>query len=315
MSRPRSPNYPGRDLGGAIQDAQALYEKEGRTAFAGSVAATAWKYKSFSGPARVRLAALKQYGLLDQKKGGEAKLSERALTLILMNASHTEWKNAVRAAALAPPIFNELFHDKLSASDTSIKHTLVVGKNFTDEGATNCIRVWRATIEFARLDEHAEQVLQDEFNRDNVSGSDEDRSRTETEQKNEEFQVGDYVQWLSQDACQFPVPLPIVAFSDDRTHAYFEGSQTGVPLHQLEKCQPPQGQEPPINVGGQTMSSPVPNSGPRQIGAAIPVTPDCSISIMAIGCVTQEAVDNLVKYLQLFKGSFPKTVTVDPPKE
>ena len=47
--------------------------------------------------------------------------------------------------------------------------------------------------------------------------------------------------------------------------------------------------------------------GEQQIGASIPVAPDCSISIISVGQVTQEAIDNLVLYLQLFKGSFPET--------
>ena len=49
--------------------------------------------------------------------------------------------------------------------------------------------------------------------------------------------------------------------------------------------------------------------GEQQIGSSIPVAPDCSISIMAVGQVTQGAIDNLVKYLQLFKGSFPEAST------
>lgn len=43
----------------------------------------------------------------------------------------------------------------------------------------------------------------------------------------------------------------------------------------------------------------------------IPVAPDCSISIMAVGQVTQGAIETLVKHLELFKRSFPKTVPAD----
>ena len=67
--------------------------------------------------------------------------------------------------------------------------------------------------------------------------------------------------------------------------------------------------ETPKAYGGQTMTpqTAILPQGAQQMGASIPVAPDCSISIMAVGQVTQGAIDNLVKYLQLFKGSFPKT--------
>ena len=299
MSKERSPNYPGRHLGEAIQDANTLYEKEGRTAFVREVAAKALGYKGFSGPSKVRIAALKQYGLLEPKGKVEHQLSERALTLILMNASHAEWKNAVRAAALAPPIFSELFHDKLSASDESIKHTLVVGKKFTNDGATTCIRVWRATMEFARLDGEEESVLTEPVNDDIVTGQNEGHVPEKGP-----LQVGDYVQWTSQGVDQFPTPLRITGFHDPE-HAIVEGYTGGLPVKDLTRCA---SSEPePSTTRGTTMS---PESLPnqnfyRQIGSSIPVTPECSISIIAFGEVTQSAIERLRQYLKMCKPSFP----------
>jgi len=59
--------------------------------------------------------------------------------------------------------------------------------------------------------------------------------------------------------------------------------------------------------GGAWITAPSANvpSG-KQIGAAIPVTKNCSISIVADGEVTQEGLDRLVQYIQLIKGSFPE---------
>ena len=245
MSKERSPNYPGRHLGDAIKDAGTLYEKEGRTAFVGAVAAKALGYKSFSGPSKVRLAAMKQYGLLDQKGKGELQLSERALTLILMNASNAEWKKAVRAAAMAPPIFNDLYRDKLSASNESITHTLVVDKHFTADGAANCIRVWRATMEFAHLDEHAEKVLQEMFNSDNMSGQNKDQLHAENDGERKELQIGDYVQATINGQEQFNRPAQIKNFSvstKGEPFALFDPAvtTTGVSVNQLTKCEPPE---------------------------------------------------------------------------
>ena len=75
--------------------------------------------------------------------------------------------------------------------------------------------------------------------------------------------------------------------------------------------------ETPKASGGQTMTPQTATlpQGAQQIGASIPVAPDCSISIMAVGQVTQGAIDNLVKYLELFKGSFPKATSDDHQNE
>lgn len=47
----------------------------------------------------------------------------------------------------------------------------------------------------------------------------------------------------------------------------------------------------------------------QQVGASIPVTSSCSMSIVAEGDVTQDGIDRLIQYLQLIKGSFPKSLT------
>jgi hypothetical protein len=49
------------------------------------------------------------------------------------------------------------------------------------------------------------------------------------------------------------------------------------------------------------------SSAGKQVGAAIPVTKTCSISILADGIVTQAGLDKLVQYIELIKGSFPAT--------
>ena len=45
--------------------------------------------------------------------------------------------------------------------------------------------------------------------------------------------------------------------------------------------------------------------GARQIGGSIPADVGCSISILAVGDVTQKAIDNLKQYLDIIKPSFP----------
>lgn len=45
--------------------------------------------------------------------------------------------------------------------------------------------------------------------------------------------------------------------------------------------------------------------GAKQVGASIPVTKGCSMSITATGNVTQEGLEKLILYINLIKGSFP----------
>jgi hypothetical protein len=46
--------------------------------------------------------------------------------------------------------------------------------------------------------------------------------------------VGDSVQWESQGALQFDKPRKITGFSEDRTYAFIEGSNAGIPVKQLQ---------------------------------------------------------------------------------
>lgn len=143
QSRPRSPNYPSVSLAEAVEKAKALYGKEGRSPFNPEAAAHALGYKSFSGPVRSIFAALRQYGLIEGKKGAEARLSNRALTLALRTESAREYREALREAALEPELFQEISEERPSASDESLRHYLIVERNFTDDGARRAIQAFR----------------------------------------------------------------------------------------------------------------------------------------------------------------------------
>jgi hypothetical protein len=150
MARQRSPNYPATDLQSAIADVRALYDKEKRTPVPPEIVVTAWGYKGLSGIARTRLASLRQYGLIEPS-GKNVRVTERALTLIFRNPETREWQIAVKAAALDPEIFRELYEKFAESSDESIRYYLIRDKNFTHEGASRLIGAFRATLSFAKL--------------------------------------------------------------------------------------------------------------------------------------------------------------------
>ena len=136
-------------------------------------AATAWKYKKVTGRVRQRLAALRQYGLLQGKKGTAPRLSMRAQVLAVRTADTPEFREAVRDSALAPSLFREL-HAKGEATDEVLRGFLILEKRFSEVGATSVINVYRASLALAELDEDAMIPESDEGSEepDEIEGED-----------------------------------------------------------------------------------------------------------------------------------------------
>jgi hypothetical protein len=153
MNRSRSPHYPSIGLSQAIDSVKALWDREGRTAVAPEAAVRAWGYTSLSGPARSRIAALRQYGLLDT--GGEegVRVSELALEIVQHPDGSEEKRTAVARAALNPELFRELSKTHAQASDDSLKAYLVTKRQFTEDGAKQFIRAFRDAMGLVKLSE------------------------------------------------------------------------------------------------------------------------------------------------------------------
>ncbi len=164
----RSPNYPAIDLQEAVQVVETLYQGAaqgrgvGRGEFTPQDAAGAWNFSSTSGPVKNRIAALRQYGMLEGKKGDNPKLSNRALTLILREPGAREHRDTLRVAALAPDIFEELHRAMPDAADDALRQHLIVQRNFTGEGASRLIAVFRASMVYAGLDESDNMAAQNQ---------------------------------------------------------------------------------------------------------------------------------------------------------
>ena len=151
-TRQRSPNYPSIDLEEAISSVHALYGEFNRGQFDVSDAAKVWGYRGPNGLVRGRLAALRQYGLLDGQRGESPKLSRRALTFVLRNQASRDYKNALREAALSPALFREIQDTKPVASDSVLRGHLVMDRHFTDDGAERAVAFYRSTMRLAGVD-------------------------------------------------------------------------------------------------------------------------------------------------------------------
>ncbi len=150
--RHRSPNYPGIDLEDAIDSVVKLYNSMGRNEFHSEDAIKAWGYSSGSGPVRVRMAALRQFGLLDGRRGESRRVSRTGLIFAMRDPSSPEYQDAIRATAVRPPLFAKARNDMPNASDSSLRQWLLMDEDFSDEGASRFVEVFRSTMRFASLD-------------------------------------------------------------------------------------------------------------------------------------------------------------------
>jgi hypothetical protein len=147
----RSPSYPGIDLEAAIERARTIYQHEKMHPADISTIAAHWGYTNpTSGLASTQYAALKKFGLLVEegsKSDRRGQLTPLAQEILLA----PEPQEAIKTAALTPPIHREMW-DKYGLdlpSDRTLHWWLVKERGFTEPGATDFIKQYRATLAFA----------------------------------------------------------------------------------------------------------------------------------------------------------------------
>lgn len=156
--RVRSPNYPAVSLEEAIEKARVLYDRE-ITHFTGiDVASAHWKYKSASTGGALIIAALSAYGLAETKGSGsdrQVRINDTGRKLILDQRPKTDRERLelLRMAALSPKLHNELW-EKWGGelpSDNTIRHYLVLERNFNEGTVVDFIANYKKTLDFAGL--------------------------------------------------------------------------------------------------------------------------------------------------------------------
>jgi len=151
MAKERSPNYPGMALPAALTAIRQVYDKERRSAVTLELIAKALGHQALSGPATSKVAALRQYGLLEGAGNGKYRVADEAMTLLLKKPGDPEYDQALRRAALTPPLFAELQEALPDASEDALRFHLVKERKFSEEGATRVIKSFRETISVAKL--------------------------------------------------------------------------------------------------------------------------------------------------------------------
>jgi hypothetical protein len=246
--RLRSPGYPGIDLEAAIKRALEFYDHERRNAAHAEIAVQHWGFKPSSGGGFVVIAALKAYGLISDTGSGKARkiqLTDLALRILLDKRPDSPDREAsIKQAALMPKIHASLWNKYRGdiPSDSNLRHELIFERKFNENAVDDFIKQYRATIDFAKLNDS-----------DSIS----------------------------------------LSAEDIEDNGMLEGEQS------MQNQQ-----VTPATQGNQSVPRTIPAGKP--VGASIPVTKNCSVSILATGEVTQKGLEQLISYINLIKGSFPE---------
>ncbi len=158
----RSPNSPVRNLPTAIKDLREVYElilgqgNDPQTVqIDDATFFEAWRLSASGSGGHGRIAALKQYGLLEERKKRIVVLTELALKILNLNdqtpASIRD--SLLQEAALKPKMYHRLWDElgQTAFNDEERLQKELLRLTFTPKAIPNVSRNYLQTIEFAKL--------------------------------------------------------------------------------------------------------------------------------------------------------------------
>lgn len=147
----RSPSYPMLSLDRALEKARLIYNEDKRSFTSRAVILRHLGYKDEkNGYGNRELAALKQYGLLEEKSG-EFRISDAAHNLLFLSDASPEKRNRLEQCALAPGVFRELWGKYADeASDTTLADFLIHSRGFNPASVEDVVSTYRKTMAFAK---------------------------------------------------------------------------------------------------------------------------------------------------------------------
>jgi hypothetical protein len=155
-TKDRNPNFPFINLEIALERAAQFYREEKRGNAPFQAAAKHWGYSPASSGAAQTVAALKNYGLLNDENSGaqrKVRLSELALRILLDSRPDSpDLGRLKRQASLLPSIASEIYEKWPDAlpSDHTLHHYLMFEKNFNQEAAYKVCRIIKENEVFTR---------------------------------------------------------------------------------------------------------------------------------------------------------------------
>ena len=245
--RHRSPNDPGINLKSAVNKIGQWYGADGVVASPRDAALKHMGFEKFTGDAGRALSAIKVFGLV-QETDGRLKLTQRGVDIVARQPDEPKRIVALKEVAMGPQIYKDLLREYPNGlpSDATLKSELIASKGFNPKVVNDFVVDFRKTLEFAELSNA--KVLE----------SDHEGDKTKITSPHTPVEVRDYVQWESQGVIQFPNPKRVRELSEDGNWAFVDGSNTGVPVKELQKADTPS-----LPLPSETASTPLNSPRPR----------------------------------------------------
>lgn len=204
--RLRSPNYPVFGLKTAIDRADALYKRDGKAAMHTAAAVKAWGYSTINGRSLGVLAAMRQYGLLEDTGPKMVRLSQGALTILLGTPGSVDRARAIQEAAKRPAIFADIMEQYRTQgypSDDTMRKNLALSTSYIEEAAGRVIASFRETLDLLE-----QQGIADTSGSGEADGDtdDDERQRTDQNPKKREAAMPD----VGQNVMSMDLPIPVI---------------------------------------------------------------------------------------------------------
>ncbi len=148
----RSPGYPMLSLDESIQKAKILWDKDKNNPIPLGAAFEHLGYKTIGGYGGRVFSAMKQFGLIYQKKN-DIHLTSEAIDLALHEQQDDKYIETVKILALKPTIYEKLFNENSDdlPSDATLRIKLIKDYAFNPDKVAGFLSDFRKTIEFANL--------------------------------------------------------------------------------------------------------------------------------------------------------------------
>jgi hypothetical protein len=296
----RGPSYPYIGLEEAITFARKFYDYAKRgSAPTDSAISEAWKYSPTSSSGHKVLAALKAFGLLEDAAGSNGKaikLTSRAIRILLDAEDSEERRAEIKKAALSPKWYAYCWKTWGKEAPLSMKSNLLIEHGFVDTTVEGFLKDYRKTISFAGL----------------LTDSIQEKGEMIDEPIEEQFRIGDYVQWESRGELKMPFAKRLVRFVDSQIgkFAFVEGEATGIPATELIAADPPEKEEldsdklrtdaPPVNK--------LPINSIPTLQESFSLPNGSSVTLVWPASFTPEAFEDFSDWLKLVQRKIGRTV-------
>jgi hypothetical protein len=301
----RGPSYPALTLEEAIAKAGQFWAAEKRGAAPTAAAARHWGYSETSSSGKTVIAALIQFGLMEDQGAKDArtvKLTARALDILLDVPDSPKRLKAIQEAVRAPKLYADILAKwpaQELPSDQTLRFYLLREKSFNEPMVDGFIRDFRTSVSFAGLDKPVSSGGVGKVDPASLPDED-DLKQTLTPE------IGDLVQWEASGVLRLEAPRRVRAKTehDGSWWVFVEGSETGIPMEEtivLERKAeaPPSLKQPPV----LPMSSGAPAvSQPGEVEASRGKLGDgVTYRLMVTGEMGPKQISKLIKLLEAQK--------------